>query len=123
MLGEIHLAAGRNEQALETADQVLSIVPASTSIKSPNAAASFLRGKALLRLGRADDALPLLAAVAAYWHDFDVELSIAAETMHWHLLALTASGVADAGRPTVAAAPPRTLSVAAGGGRPPTAVP
>lgn len=123
VLGEIHLAAGRNEQALETADQVLSIVPASTSINSPNAAASFLRGKALLRLGRADDALPLLAAVAAYWHDFDVELSIAAETMHWHLLALTASGVAGAGHPTVAAAPPRTFSVAAGGGRPPTAVP
>ncbi len=102
VLGEIDLAAGRCARALERADEVLSMLPASPNIDSLNAAAGFLRGKALLRLGRADEAHRTLAAVAAYWRQFDPELPIAAETTYWHGLALSGNGDAGAGRRLVA---------------------
>jgi tetratricopeptide (TPR) repeat protein len=98
VLGEVHSAAGRHAHALEVAGVALSMLPASTGINSLNAAASFLRGKALLRLQRPEEALPILAAVDAYWRDFDAELPVSAEAAYWHGLTLAAAGDSGQGR-------------------------
>jgi tetratricopeptide (TPR) repeat protein len=91
-LSASHLALGNLDEALRLANLAVAAEHAPTPF-TPDGADSFIvRGRTLLALDRAREAVEPLAIADAFWRGFDPATPWAAEAAYWYGRALTAAG-------------------------------
>jgi len=107
-LGRIRLVLGKYQSALELADQALALysekgAPGAGQFSQVN----YQRGRALLGLGRHQEAVEDLAASYDFTHKSSPGSLAEARLAYWYGQALIANGESARGRPLVTAASPR----------------